>query len=142
MQDGMQAPDISGVTVDGQPVRLSDHRGQVVAVVFFADWCPHCRALYPTERELAQRMKRGPFLLIGVDSDNTPDEIRSAIRREDITWPVVDDADGRNAAAWGVTALPTVYVLDAAGTIRAYNVTGRSLLSAVDALIAGTRTAP
>jgi peroxiredoxin len=135
MQNGMTAPELSGRTVDGQPVALSAERGKAAAVIFFADWCPHCRALYATERDLARRMASHPFVLIGVDTSNSPEDLRSAIVREGITWPVIRD-DGTNAAAWGVTGLPTVYLIDADGVIRDFDVRGNALLDGADALIA------
>ena len=58
LQNGMTAPEIEGTTVDGGRVRLSEHRGQVVALVFYADSCPFCRGQYPTERELDGRRLR------------------------------------------------------------------------------------
>jgi peroxiredoxin len=137
MQDGMKAPELSGSTVDGQSVSLAEQHGKVAAVVFFADWCPHCRSLYATERELAQRMDGKPFVLLGVATDNTPEELRAAMARENITWPVIRD-DGKNATAWGVTGLPTTYLIDDQGIIRSFGLRGDSLVEGADALIAET----
>ena len=136
MQNGMQAPELSGSTVDGQPVTLSHERGKVVAVVFFADWCPVCRAVYKTERELQKRMADKPFILIGVDADDTAPALRDAIRRERLDFPIILDSDKSNVAAWGVTGLPTTYVLDKQGVIRAYDLRGDDFVEEVDALIA------
>ena len=132
----MQAPELSGDTVDGQPVRLSNERGKVVAVVFFAVWCPICRGVYKTERELAKRMADKPFLLIGVDADDTAPVLRDAIRRERLDFPIVLDSDKSNVAAWGVTGLPTTYVIDKKGTIRAYDLRGDDFVEEVDELLA------
>lgn len=136
LQNGMRAPELAGKTVEGKPVALSQQRGKVVAVIFFADWCPHCRGLYPAERELATRMNGKPFTMIGVDSDDDPASIKSAIQREHAIWPIVDDASGQNATAWGVTGLPTTYVIDAEGVIRAFDLTDSDLVAAVDEWIA------
>ena len=136
MQNGMQAPELSGNTVDGQPVLLSAERGKVVAVVFFADWCPICRGVYKTERELAKRMADKPFVLIGVDADDTAPVLRDAIRRERLEFPIVLDSDKANVAAWGVTGLPTTYVIDKGGVIRAYDLRDDDLVEEVDALLA------
>jgi peroxiredoxin len=136
MQNGMQAPELSGNTVDGQPVLLSAERGKVVAVVFFADWCSICRGVYKTERELAKRMADKPFVLIGVDADDTAPVLRDAIRRERLEFPIVLDSDKANVAAWGVTGLPTTYVIDKGGVIRAYDLRGDDFVEEVDALLA------
>jgi peroxiredoxin len=138
MSTGMNAPELEGQTVDGHPVRLSAERGKVVAVVFFADWCPNCRGLYPTLRELATRTTGHPFVIIGVAADNTAAEIRDVARRERMTWPVIHDADQHNADEWGVSGVPTTYLVDAAGVIREFDLRDSSLVSAVDELIART----
>ena len=135
---GTSAPELSGSTVDGQPVSLSAERGKAVAVVFFADWCPYCRALYSTEREVATRMSGHPFTLIGVIVDGAPADIRDAIRREGITWPLIVDSGRHSAAAWGVSTIPVVFVIDADGMIRASDLSASQFLPAVDALIAET----
>ncbi len=142
MQNGMRAPAIEGRTVDGQTVSLAAERGKVAVVVFFSDACPYCRAHYPTQRDIATRMSGNPFVLIGVDSGDTPETLRAAAHRERISWPVVHDAEGAVTGAWGVTHIPTIYVLDADGVIRAFNPSSGELNRTVDALIAATKTAP
>jgi peroxiredoxin len=142
MQNGMRAPALEGRTVDGQTVSLAAERGKVAVVVFFSDACPWCRDLYPTERDIATRMNGNPFVLIGVDASDTPEMLRAAAHRERISWPVVHDVDGVSFQAWGVTHIPTIYVLDADGVIRGFNPSSSELTRTVDALIAGTKTAP
>jgi len=140
MQNGMHAPPLEGRTVDGQSVSLASERGKVAVVVFFSDECPFCRALYPTERELATRMNANPFVVIGVASDSS-ETLRDASHRERISWPVVHDADGTLFSKWGVNWIPTVYVLDADGVIRAFCPSSSALIQTVDDLIAKTKTA-
>lgn len=141
MGRGMKAPELDGTTVDGRQVRLSAERGKVVAVVFFADWCPNCRELYPTLREIATRTSGHPFEIIGVAADNTAAEIAAAARRERMTWPVIHDADQHNADAWGVSGVPTTYLVDGEGVIREFDLRGGSLVSAVDEMIARAESA-
>jgi peroxiredoxin len=140
MQNGMKAPPLEGRTVDGQTVSLASERGKVAVVVFFSDECPFCRALYPTERDLATRMNANPFVLIGVAADSA-ETLRDASHRERISWPVVHDAEGALESAWGVNWIPTVYVLDADGVIRAFCPSSSALVQTVDDLIAKTKSA-
>lgn len=141
MKNGMTPPELSGDTVDGQPVTLAAERGKVVAVVFFADWCSICRGVYKTERELAKRMADKPFVLIGVDADDTAPVLRDAIRRERLEFPIILDTDKANVASWGVTGLPTTYVIDKQGVIRAFDLRGDDFIGEVDALLAETPAA-
>jgi peroxiredoxin len=139
---GDVAPEIAGADVDGRAVRSSDHRGKVLLVVFFGDWCGPCRGMYPQERSLAKRMKDEPFVLLGVASDTT-DAARAAIARESIDWPVVVDGgcEGPIAAAWDVHAWPTTVLVDARGVIREIHLRGEALDRAVDELVAEAKAA-
>jgi len=92
--------------------------------------------MYPHERSLVARLKDESFTILGVNSDPA-DKYRTAIERENITWPSFWDGGttgGPIATDWGVTGWPTVYVIDHEGIIRA---SGHSLdEELVDQLIA------
>ena len=134
MQDGMPAPVLAGATTDGGHVDLAAEHGKTAVVVFFEDGCGQCRALYATERELAARMKGIAFTMIGVDGKDSPAALRDAVQRERLPFPVVHDGDAAIAKAWGVTAVPWIYVIDAAGVVRGCNPSKSSLFATVDAL--------
>jgi thiol-disulfide isomerase/thioredoxin len=137
---GKLAPEITGEDLEGKPLKLSDYRGKVVVVCFWATWCGPCMAMVPHERELAHRMEGRPFALLGVNSDQPDDreKARKATREKQMTWPSWWDGDLRGPiqTAYDVTHWPTVYVLDTRGVIRHIDVRGEDLDRAVDALIA------
>jgi thiol-disulfide isomerase/thioredoxin len=66
---GKQAPDIIGEDLSGARFKLSDYRGKVVLLVFWASWCGPCIASVPHEKELVERFKGRPFAVIGVNAD-------------------------------------------------------------------------
>src|SRR5688572_12569567 len=74
---GKPAPELSAVDFDGKPVKLSDYRGKVVVVVFWASWCGPCLKMIPHEKELATRFHDRPFAMIGVNNDSEPERARS-----------------------------------------------------------------
>jgi len=133
---GQVAPEIEGVDLDGQPMRLSDYRGKVVVLTFWGTWCGPCMAMVPEERKLVERLAGKPFALIGVNSDNDLAKLKAAIQKEKITWPSFRDSSrGRIAKDWNVRSWPAIYVLDREGIIRYRGLRGSALDQAVNALL-------
>jgi RNA polymerase sigma factor (sigma-70 family) len=121
---GKPAPEVTGVDVYGRPMRLSDHRGRVVLISFWADWCASCRAQIPHERALTARMHDRPFVLLGVNGDDDKDKLRALIKKEDINWRSWWDGGGSAntpgpiARQFNVDTWPTLYLIDHRGVIR------------------------
>jgi len=116
---GQVAPDIEGRDPDGKRLKLSDYQGQVVVLLFCADWCGPCKAMYAHNRELLEEHRDRPFAILGVMGDRTAETVKEAIQKGDITWPVWWDGDmGPITTRWNVLRYPTVYVLDQEGLIR------------------------
>jgi thiol-disulfide isomerase/thioredoxin/tRNA A-37 threonylcarbamoyl transferase component Bud32 len=138
---GRPAREIEGEDVAGESLKLSDHRGKVVVVSFWANWCGYCRQLYPHENELVQRYKDRPFALLGINCDEDRTEVAQVQKRVGITWRSWWSRAGKNGeirSEWLVDAFPTVYVLDHNGVIRySYRgVPGPELDTAVETLLA------
>jgi len=115
---GATAQDIQGADIDGKPLRLSDFRGKVVLLDFFADWCPHCAEMYPHEQKLVKQYAGKPFVLLGVNGD-TPDTLKQLIDSGRITWRCWSDGgNGPIAQQWQISAIPTLFLIDAKGVIR------------------------
>ncbi|RMH03805.1 MAG: TlpA family protein disulfide reductase [Planctomycetota bacterium] len=90
--------------------------------------------MYPHERSLVQKLADKPFALVGVNSDESPQRLRQAMEKNDITWPSFFDGGmigGPIATRWRVTGWPTIYVLDADGVIRARDLRGEALAEKV-----------
>lgn len=139
-QVGQQAPEIVGEEMqDGRPMRLSQYRGRVVALIFWAHWCSLCREQMPHYGELSRRYDGRPFDLLGVNCD--PD--RELVERKNDSRGVVwrswwDGASigGPVALAWQIDGLPGVALVDHRGVVRHRNLRGPELDRAVEALIA------
>jgi thiol-disulfide isomerase/thioredoxin len=116
---GEPAPPLNGVDVDGKPLKLSDFRGKVVVVSFWATWCGECRTMIPHEKELVKRMKGRPFVLLGVSNDATPEDLKGFVEKEQIDWPNIFDGNTSPLTLrWQVFGFPTVDVIDAKGVYR------------------------
>lgn len=132
---GRPAPDIVGKGLDGVPFRLSEYRGKVTVIDFWADWCPFCRKMYPHERRLVDRFKDQPFALLGVNCDERP-TLQRLVDQKVVTWRNWHDGpEGEIARKWNVTSYPTVFVLDTRGVIRYQGLRGEQLESAVEMLL-------
>jgi thiol-disulfide isomerase/thioredoxin len=135
---GKPAPEIDGVDFDGKPLKLSDYRGKVVALVFWGTWCGPCMREVPHERALVERLKGKPFALLGINCDEDAETARKVMASEGITWPNWHDGapdEGPIARRYHVQGYPTIVVLDAKGIIRSKNAIGGSLDKLVDVLL-------
>jgi hypothetical protein len=95
--------------------------------------------MYPHERSLVKRLEQKPFALIGINSDSDRAALKTVLAKEQITWRSFwngGGTDGPISRHWNVSSWPTIYVLDAKGTIRFKNLRGNDLDQAVDTLLA------
>jgi thiol-disulfide isomerase/thioredoxin len=133
---GAPAPDFAAVAVDGRMIRLSELRGKVVVLDFWATWCGPCRRMIPHERELVKKHSSDPFAFLGISLDDDLAELRRVLSAEKMFWPTIRDDRREIAKHYDVHAMPTIYVLDRAGVIRFKDVRGADLDQAVAGLLA------
>jgi thiol-disulfide isomerase/thioredoxin len=134
---GKVAPEIEGRDAEGKPFKLSDSRGKVVLLTFSGNWCNPCRAMYPLERALVERLKGQPFALLSVNTDESLDTLHKSIDSGEITWKCWWDGPDRPICSrWNIRSFPTMYLIDREGVIRQRGVNHLGLDQAVDALIA------
>ncbi len=113
-----EAPDFTLPTLAGDSLRLSDLRGQIVVLNFWATWCAPCIEEIPELIKLHDELNPHGLTVLGVSLDEEgPDLIKPFTDRFGITYPIPLD-DGAVAEAYGgIWALPTTYVIDAEGQI-------------------------
>ena len=127
---GGTAPDFSQETPEGEPLRLSDLRGKVVLIDFWASWCGPCRAENPNVVKVYEKYREKGFEILGVSLDNKRDRWLKAIKADELTWPQVSDLKGWQnevAQAYGVHSIPQTILLDPEGKIIARNLRGQRL---------------
>jgi hypothetical protein len=94
--------------------------------------------MYPHERSLVKRLAGKPFALLGINSDQSKEQLKEVVKKEEITWRSWFDGGGTSgpiATRWNVSGWPTTYVLDHEGVIRHKGVRGEEMDKAVDALL-------
>lgn len=112
---GYLAPDFSLRTLDGQQVRLSDFRGRVVLLNFWATWCPSCRQEMPVLQKFFDE-KGNRVQLLTVDIDEPEKVVRDFMQSNGYSFPVLMD-NGEVTSLYRVTAIPTTFFIDARGVI-------------------------
>lgn len=136
---GKMAPEIEGVDLLGKPLKLSDYRGKVVAMVFWGAWCGPCVRQIPHEKALVDRMKGRPFAMLGVNTDTLPETALKLMEAQGVTWPNWRDGEpgeGPIAKLYHVRGYPTTFVIDADGKIRSKATQGEALDRLVESLVA------
>lgn len=120
---GELAPDFTlRVLSGGEPgnrLALSDQRGQVVLLDFWASWCPPCRAQAPILEQFAARHASDNVTVIGVNTGDAEPAAMEFIRSVGLSYPVVFDEQGLVAKAFGASELPTLVVLTPNGKVSA-----------------------
>jgi thiol-disulfide isomerase/thioredoxin len=115
---GAKAPDAASVDVDGNAVKLSDYKGKVVVLDFWATWCGPCRAMIPHTRKLVKSNEKKPLVFVSVSCDQNKEDLEGFLQKTEMPWTHWwDGARGKAARAYEVNAFPTIYVVDHKGAI-------------------------
>ena len=110
---GKPAPEIEGTDADGKLFRLSDYKGNVVLLIFSADWCGGCAALHPIERKLVEKYRGRPFVMLGVSRDVKVETLKADTASGEITWRCWwDGMYGPIREAWNANGIPRIILLD------------------------------
>ncbi len=129
---GKEAPDFEEMMVDGKTkMKLSDLRGQVVLLDFWASWCGPCRGENPNVVRLYEKYKDQGFTVMSVSLDKDGDKWKQAIEKDKLAWPNhVSDLAGWSCAAaqkYGVRGIPFTVLIDKEGKIIQTKLRGADL---------------
>jgi peroxiredoxin len=103
--------------LDGTNRKLSDLKGKVVFLNFWATWCPPCRQEMPSMETLYQKFKGQGLEIFAVDCMEEAGDVSAFMRRNKLNFPAALDVSGRVNGQYGVEAIPTTYILDRSGKI-------------------------
>jgi peroxiredoxin len=120
LDEGDLAPDFTLPSLAGGPVSLSDYRGKVVWINFWAPWCPACITEMPRLEDFWVQWRAAGLVILGVGVKDTPERMREFVRIVGVDYPIVVDEDGSVAARYHAFALPVHYWIDREGIVGAW----------------------
>jgi len=127
--------DFQVTDLSGEPLSLSQYRGQVVLLDFWATWCPPCIAEMPNVKRTYAKYKNHKFEIIGISLDRSKALLEAYIASEGLTWRQYWDSSVRISNMYNVRAIPSTFLIDGAGVVRRVNLRGSALEMAVDELV-------
>ena len=118
VKDGQNAPNFEVQMFDGSTVKLSDLKGKVVLLNFWATWCPPCRAeLARVEKDIIEKFKGEPFVFIPVSRGEKKETVAAFREKMGYTFPMGLDTDGRVYAEYAQTYIPRNFLIDKNGVV-------------------------
>ena len=131
--------DVSGTSIDGEPLDLADHRGKVVVVNVWGSWCPPCRAEAPMLADAARDLADDDVVFLGINSrDQSEAAARAFVRQFDIPFPSIYDQSGSTLLAFRGTlspnSIPSTVIIDPQGRVAA-SVLGEITRTTLDDLV-------
>ena len=116
---GEPAPNFRLRDLNGHSVSLSDLRGKVVLLNFWATWCGPCRVEMPAMEELYRTFSRNDFEILAVSTDAQGASVTRPFQQENhLTFPILHDADYRVGLTYGARSLPMTFMVDRQGIVR------------------------
>ena len=139
------APDFALKDVDGKVVHLSDYRGKVVLLDFWATWCGPCKIEIPWFEEFQREHSQG-FAVLGVSMDDEGwDVVKPYLAKAKVNYRVMMGNDQTSQLYGGIDALPTTFLIDRAGKIAAVHVgltNRKDFENGIEQLLAHPESAP
>jgi len=112
------APDFRLTSRAGGEVSLSQLRGQVVMINFWASWCGPCRQEFPALDEIYGKYKPMGFTLVGINVESDKADAERFLGARPVSFPILFDPDNSVSGNYGVSAMPTTVLVDRQGRLR------------------------
>ncbi|WP_333600259.1 TlpA disulfide reductase family protein [Flavobacterium sp.] len=136
---GTIAPDFKAPTPEGKITSLKESMGKVTLVDFWASWCAPCRAENPNNVALYNELHSKGFNIISVSLDVDAAKWKEAIAKDKLTWTNVSNLKEMKdpiALQYGISLIPSTFLLDATGRIVAVDLKGEALKAKINELLA------
>jgi peroxiredoxin len=117
IQEGLLAPEFELEELGGQTVKLSDYRGQVVLINFWATWCSYCRTEFPDLQRAYDNHRTKGFVVLAVNVQDRQESVQAYVEELGLTFPVLLDPLARVSGPYRARGLPTSYFVNQEGVI-------------------------
>ena len=116
--DGKEAPDFALRTLDSSNLRLSEFRGQVVLINFWASWCGACRQAMPALNDLHGKYQRAGLVMLSINVDDEQNRASHMAASLGIPYPVLFDGQKAVSKLYGLQTMPLTILVDREGKVR------------------------
>jgi peroxiredoxin len=135
---GSPATPFTSKDLRGEAVKLSDFKGKVLLLDFYAAWCKPCVAELPNLIKLYDKYHPKGFQILGVSLDRNAEAAKDFVKKHGIKWPVVFEKPGgwKNPVAqlYNIRSIPSTYLLDEKGNVLAIGIRGEELADTLEKL--------
>jgi len=138
---GNAAPEFTVTDIDGKKLALSDYKGKVVLLDFWATWCTPCRAEIPHFVEMQQKYGPQGFQVVGISMDDDAKPVKEFYRQYNMSYPVAVGDDKLAQTFGGVLGLPVNFIIDREGRIHA-KFLGATDVSVIDKAVSDLLASP
>lgn len=112
------APDFTLKSNQGKNLKLSEHRGEVILLNFWASWCGPCRQEMPELEKLQARYQDYGFTILGVNVEEDSSKADGVLRKTPVSFPILYDTSNKVSKVYDVRAMPSTVMIDRDGNMR------------------------
>ena len=112
---GTPAVDVRLPDLNGMPVGLSDFRGKIVFLNFWATWCPTCVTEMPAMEKLHRKLKNKDFAMVAISLQDSAAQVKNFFEKNKLTFTALLDSTGEIGARFGLRVIPTTIIIDKTG---------------------------
>ena len=112
------APDFTLKDLEGEEWSLSELKGKVVVINFWATWCPPCRAEMPMIQTVYREYREQGLEVLSIDVRESEKTVRKFIEENGVDFPILMDEEGEVSELYNISAFPTTFVIDTRGVVK------------------------